>query len=404
MANIGKGVIYLSKKNYRQDTLLMHGGQKGHNPDKALNPPIFQTSTYVFDNLDDVQKAMNFETDDYVYTRGNNPTLRLFENKMAVLEEGKSAVAFASGMAAISSVLFSLLNPGDKVIGNKTLYGSTYTVMTKLLPQYGVDSKLIDLTDLDKLEKAIDDKTKVIYFETPSNPNLSIIDIKGVVNIAKNRGIKVVVDNTFATSYFQKPLSLGVDVVVHSATKYLSGHGDVVGGVAISKDEDYIHELKFDYMCEFGGVMSPFNAWLLLRGIKTLGVRMRQHEENAMELAKFLDEHPKVKSVMYPSLSSFKGHDIAKKQMTGFGGMLSFEVAGGLKAAKKVVESVKLAQLAVSLGDCETLIELPAAMTHLGYPKEELRAFGLTESLIRVSVGIEDVRDIIEDLDEALSK
>lgn len=390
-------------KKFRQDTLLMHGGQKGHNPDKALNPPIFQTSTYVFDNLEDVRKAMNFETDDYVYTRGNNPTLRHFENKMAVLEEGKSSVAFASGMAAISSVLLSLLNPGDKVIGNKTLYGSTYTVMTKLLPQYGVKSKLIDLTDLEELEKTIDDNTKVIYFETPSNPNLSIVDIKGVVNVAKDREIKVVVDNTFATPYFQKPLSLGVDVVVHSATKYLSGHGDVVGGVAVSKDEDYIQRLKFDYMCELGGVMSPFNAWLLLRGIKTLGVRMRQHEENATKLAEFLEGHPKVKSVMYPGLANFKGHDIAKKQMTGFGGMLSFEVEGGLDATKEVVEGVELAQLAVSLGDCETLIELPAAMTHLGYPKDKLFDFGLTESLIRVSVGIEDVRDIIEDLEKALS-
>lgn len=381
----------------------MHGGQKGHNPDKALNPPIFQTSTYVFDNLDDVRKAMNFETDDYVYTRGNNPTLRLFENKMAVLEEGESSVAFASGMAAISSVLFSLLNPGDNVIGNRTLYGSTYTVMTKLLPQYGVKSKLIDLTNLDELEKAIDDNTKVIYFETPSNPNLSIVDIKGVVEIAKDKGIKVVVDNTFATPYFQKPLSLGVDVVVHSATKYLSGHGDVVGGVAVSKDESYIQKLKFDYMCELGGVMSPFNAWLLLRGIKTLGVRMRQHQENATKLAEFLEKHPKVKSVKYPGLASFEGYDVAKKQMTGFGGMLSFEVEGGIEAAKKVVEGVELAQLAVSLGDCETLIELPAAMTHLGYPKDKLCDFGFTESLIRISVGIEDVRDIIEDLDKALS-
>ena len=235
-------------KKYKIDTLLMHGGESGNNAENALNPPIYQTSTFVFDDLEHVRKVMNFESDDYVYTRGNNPTLRLFENRMAVLEEGSGAVAFASGMAAVSSVLFSLLKPGDLVIGNKTLYGSTYNVIKNLLPQYGVHSKLVDLTDLNTLEEAIEPNTKVIYFETPSNPNLDIVDIKKVSEIAGKKGIKVVVDNTFATPYFQKPLTLGADVVVHSATKYISGHGDAVGGVAIAKDIDYIHKLKFDYM------------------------------------------------------------------------------------------------------------------------------------------------------------
>jgi len=390
-------------KKYKIDTLLMHGGESGNNAENALNPPIYQTSTFVFDDLEHVRKVMNFESDDYVYTRGNNPTLRLFENRMAVLEEGSGAVAFASGMAAVSSVLFSLLKPGDLVIGNKTLYGSTYNVIKNLFPQYGVHSKLVDLTNLNTLEEAIEPNAKVIYFETPSNPNLDIIDIKKVSEIAGKKGIKVVVDNTFATPYFQKPLTLGADVVVHSATKYISGHGDAVGGVAIAKDIDYIHKLKFDYMCEFGGVMSPFNAWLLLRGLKTLGLRMRRHEENAMKLATYLEKQPKVKSVMYPGLSSFKGHRIAEAQMKGFGGMVSFEVQGGLEEAKKVVNNMKLAKLAVSLGDCETLVELPAAMTHLGYPKEKLKEFGFTESMIRISVGLEDIDDILEDIDKALS-
>jgi methionine-gamma-lyase len=389
-------------RDYKMDTLLIHGGGK-KNPDNALNPPIFQTSTFVFDDIEHVNKVMNFESDDYVYTRGNNPTLRLFENKMAVLEEGCGAVSFSSGMAAISSVLFSLLKPGDKVIANRTLYGSTYNVVTNVLPQYGVDSKLIDFTLLEELEDAIDEKTKVIYFETPSNPNMNVIDIEEVVNIAKKSGAKVVVDNTFATPYFQRPLTLGADVVVHSATKYISGHGDVVGGVAIAKDLDYIHKLKFDYMCEFGGVMSPFDAWLLLRGLKTLGVRMREHERNALELARFLENHTKVKKVMYPGLEDNKGYKVAKKQMSGFGGVLSFEVEGGLEEAKKVVNNVELMKLAVSLGDCETLIELPAGMTHLGYPKEELEKFGLTDSMIRISVGLEDIDDIVYDIDNALS-
>ncbi|MDI3481202.1 MAG: hypothetical protein PWQ97_857 [Tepidanaerobacteraceae bacterium] len=389
-------------KKYGFDTITIHGATEYKSPENALNPPIFQTSTFTFDSIEQVEKAMAFESSDYVYTRGNNPTLKLFEDRMAALENGYAAVAFASGMAAISSVLFSLLKPGDNLVANHCLYGSTYTVATKLMSKYHIDCKIVDMTDTKRLEEAIDKNTRVIYFETPSNPSLEIIDIRKVVEIARAKGVKIVVDNTFATPYFQRPLTLGADVVVHSATKYISGHGDAVGGVAVSKDEEYIHRLKFDYMCEFGGIMSPFNAWLLLRGLKTLGVRMRQHEKNALEIARFLEKHPGVKSVYYPGLESFSGHGIAKSQMTGFGAMLSFEVYGGLEKAKKIVNNVKLIKLAVSLGDCETLIELPAAMTHLGYPKEKLTEFGFTESMIRLSVGLENVEDIIDDLDSAI--
>ena len=392
------------KKDYKFDTKTIHGGSQGKNSNNALNPPIYQTSTFVFDDIDHVEKVMSFQSDDYVYTRGNNPTLRLFENRMAVLEGGEGAVAFASGMAAISSVMFSFLKPKDNIIIHRTLYGSSYGVATKLLAKYDINHKIVNLTELETLEKAIDENTKVIYFETPSNPDLSIIDIEAVVEIAKEKGIKVVVDNTFGTPYFQNPLELGVDVVVHSATKYISGHGDVVAGVAISRDMDYINSLKFEYMCEFGGAMSPFNGWLLLRGLKTLGLRMTQHEKNAMQVAEFLNNHPKVKRTMYPGLADFKGHEIAKKQMRGFGAMIAFEIDGSLEDAKKFVESVELAQLAVSLGDCETLIELPAAMTHRDYPTEELEQFGLTESMIRISVGLEDVEDIIDDLDRAFKQ
>lgn len=388
---------------YGFDTRAVHSGSHGNNPDNALNPPIFQTSTFVFDDLDHVDRVMSFKSDDYVYTRGNNPTLRLFENKMAELEEGSGAVAFSSGMAAISSVIFSLMKPGDNIIVHKTLYGSTYNVVNNILPKYGMESKTIDMKQIELLEKAIDDNTRVIYFETPSNPNLDIIDIKKIAAMAGKKGIRVVVDNTFASPYFQRPLSLGADVVVHSATKYICGHGDVVGGVAVAKDPEYIQYLKFEYMCEFGGVMSPFNAWLLLRGLKTLGVRMREHERNAVSVAKFLEGHPKVTKVMYPGLESFEGHQTAKEQMDGYGAMISFEVIGGLEESKKVVNSVELLKIAVSLGDCETLIEHPAAMTHRGYPREKLKEFGLTESLIRISVGLENPEDIIRDLEQALS-
>ncbi len=388
------------------DTLAIHGNDHKRNAENALNPPIFQTSTFVFKDLDHVEDVMSFKSDDYVYTRGNNPTLRLFENRMRDLEGGKGAVAFASGMAAISSTLFSLLKPGDNVIVHKTIYGSSYTVATKLLPKYNITSSSIDLSNPETLEKALgrdDDKTKVVYFETPSNPNLSIVDIRRICTIAHERGIKVVIDNTFATPYFQKPLELGADVVVHSATKYICGHGDVVAGVAVAKDMNYIQSLKFDYMAEFGGVLSPFNAWLLLRGLKTLGVRMRQHEKNALKIAGYLEKHPMVTKVMYPGLPSFEGHETAKAQMSGFGAMISFEVKGGLESAKKVINSLNLIQIAVSLGDCETLMESPAAMTHRGYSRERLAEFGLSESMLRISVGLEDTADIISELERVLS-
>ncbi len=389
-------------KDYGFDTLSIHGGAEENHPKNALNPPIFMTSTYVFDDVKDAEDIMNFEKQGFIYTRGNNPTLQLFEKRMAALEEGEDAVAFASGMAAISSVLFSLLSPKDNVVVHKTLYGSSFTVTHKLLPKYHIDCKSVDFTEPKAVEGAIDKNTKVLYFETPANPNLAIIDIQQIVRIAKAYGVKVVVDNTFATPYFHRPLAFGADVVVHSATKYICGHGDALGGVAVSKDADYIKKLKFDYMCEFGGVMSPFNAWLMLRGLKTLGLRMRQHEANAMAIAEFLKSHDSIAEVFYPGLADFRGHELAKRQMDGFGAVMSFEVKGGLKAAKRFINSVKLAKIAVSLGDCETLIELPAAMTHAGYPKARLQEFGLTDSMVRVSVGIENVKDIIEDLDNAL--
>lgn len=386
------------------DTLAIHGKEHRRNAENALNPPIYQTSTFVFKDTDHVEAVMSFKSDDYVYTRGNNPTLRMFENRMRDLENGDGAVAFASGMAAISSVLFSMLQPGDNVIIHKTIYGSSFSVATKLLPRYGITSKSVDLSDAEKLKDALTPETKVIYFETPSNPNLSIVDIKAVSAIAKKNGIKVVIDNTFATPFFQRPLDLGADVVVHSATKYIGGHGDVVAGVAVSKDAEYIQSLKFDYMAEFGGVLSPFNAWLLLRGLKTLGIRMRAHESNAIRIAEFLESHKKVKSVMYPGLPSFNGHETAKRQMSGFGAMISFEVEGNLESAKKVINNLELIQMAVSLGDCESLMELPAAMTHRGYDREKLRDFGLSESMLRISVGLEDPDDIIEDLEQTLEK
>ena len=386
------------------DTKAIHAGEEKDNPENALNSPIFMTSTFTFDNLDHAQRTFSFETDDYVYTRGNNPTLRKFEKKMAALEEGTDGVAFASGMAAITSTLLSVAKPGEEIIAHRVLYGSTYNVINKILPENGIKTKLLDLTEISQLEDAINETTSAIYLETPANPNLDIIDIEQISRLKDKYDIKIIVDNTFATPFFQKPLKLGADVVVHSATKYISGHGDVVAGVAVADDQEYIHKLKFDYMAEYGGVLSPFNAWLLLRGLKTLGLRMRTHEENTLKVAEYLNNHPEVDRIYYPGLPQSTGYKVANKQMSGFGSVLSFELKGDINRAEKFVDSLEMIKLAVSLGDAETLIEYPFAMTHRGYTAEELEKMGLNKKMIRLSVGLEGYQDIITDIKEALSK
>ncbi len=387
------------------DTKAIHPKKEEKTFCNALSSPIAMSSTFTFDSIDDVQKVMSFQSDDFVYTRGNNPTLRELENKLSLLEDGAGAVAFASGMAAITSVLLSFLSPGDEVIAHRTLYGSAHSVISKLLPKYKIVPKIRDLTDLSQLQKAITPKTKVIYFETPANPNLDVLDIKKICQISQATKIAVVVDNTFATPYLTKPLNLGAAVVVHSASKYLCGHGDAIGGIAVAKDANYLADLKFNYMCELGGVLSPFNAFLILRGIKTLGLRMDKHCSSAQKVAEFLLKHPKVKSVSYPGLPCFPHHSLAKEQMSDkFGGIISFETKGGLAAAKKLADSITLFKLAVSLGDCESLIEVPAAMTHFCYPQDKLSDFGLTPSMVRLSIGLEDPRDLISALELALSK
>lgn len=388
----------MTKKGF--STNAIHGNHKT-NPYNALNTPICQTSTFVFNDLQHVEDVMSFKSNDYVYTRGNNPTLRELEEKIAILEGAKASVAFASGMAAISSTLLSFLKPGDCVVMHRTLYGSAYTFAKNILTRYGINVIFEDLTEISNLYKIENSHVKVIYFETPSNPNLDIIDISAVSEYAKTKNIKVVIDNTFATPYLQNPLKLGADVVVHSATKYICGHGDVVGGIAVSSDESYINELKFGYMCEFGGVMSPFDAWLLLRGLKTLSIRMERHSENGSKIADFLNRHNKVAKTYYPGLLDFKNHKIAESQMKLYGGIVSFELKEGMPS--DFVAKLKLLKLAVSLGDCESLVQVPALMTHRGYDRSELEKFGFSENMIRISAGIEDVSDILEDIENALN-
>lgn len=385
------------------DTLAIHAAEQ-HDQNQALNNPIYMTSTFTFTDLQQADDTFSFKRKAYVYTRGGNPTINLFEQRIAALEGGVDGVAFASGMAAITSVIMSFVKSGDEVIAHRNLYGSAFGALKHLMPDYGVKTKFVNMTNLEELKDAIGEKTKVLYFETPTNPSMEIIDLEAVAKIAAEAGIKVVVDNTFATPYLQRPLELGVDVVVHSATKYISGHGDAVGGVAVSKNQDYIYKLKFGYMCELGGVMSPFNAWLLLRGLKTLSLRMERHSSNAMKIANFLAENPLVERVMYPGMETHPGHEIAKRQMKDFGGIVSFELKGDLETAKAFVENLKLLKLAVSLGDAETLVEIPALMTHRDYLEEELKKFGFLKKTIRISAGLEHPDDIIADIKQSLER
>ncbi len=389
----------MKKKDFQ--TRAIHG--KEENFARALNPPIFMTSTFSFPDLKQAEGVFDFKAPGYVYTRGNNPTLKLFEERMADLEEGAEAVAFATGMAAISSTLLSLLIPGDELLAHRVLYGSSHKVVRELLPRYEIKTRQLDMTRPEELKKAISPDTRAVFLETPANPTLDILDIKKIKEII-GPDVFLVVDNTVATPYWQRPLTKGADVVVHSATKYISGHGDALGGVAVCGDREYAGYLKFNFLTELGGVLSPFNAWLMLRGLKTLKVRMVEHGANALEIAQFLKEHSKVEKVFFPGLADHPGHELASEQMDGFGALLSFELKGGQEAARHLLSGLELIKIAVSLGDTETLIEYPFAMTHRDYSPEELEMFGLNESLVRISVGLENAEDLIADLEGALEK
>ncbi len=390
-------------KKLKISTLCVHGAG-GYDPATgSVGKPIYQTSTFAFESAKAGAEIFTGERKGYVYTRISNPTQEALEKEMAFLEGGEAALAFSSGMAAISSVVLALCKSGDNFVSSDTLYGGSHQLFSETLPRWNIEAREVDATHLKNIEDAIDKNTRLIYIETPANPTMSIVDIEACAKIGKKHGIPVVVDNTFATPYFQRPLELGASIVVHSATKYIGGHGDTVAGVAIA-DEEFIGNLRMGILRDIGGVISPLNAWLLVRGLKTLAIRMEKHQENALQIAKYLQFHPKVERVMYPGLTAHPQHQLAKSQMSGFGGMISFEVKGGRKAGEKMMDSVELITLAVSLGDVDSLIEHPASMTHSTYSPEDLEAVGITENLVRLSVGIEDPVDIINDLSQALNK
>lgn len=382
-------------------TRCVHAGQRPDSLTGSLATPLYQTSTFVFASAEQGAARFAGEEPGYIYSRLGNPTQAALEEKMAALEGGEAALAFGSGMAAISATVMALVKAGDHVLFGNPIYGCTYDFMVEVLSRFGVESSAVDVSRTEAVAKAIRPNTRVLLFETPANPTMKLADIRALATLAHRHNIMVVVDNTFMSPYLQRPLEHGADVVVHSATKYINGHGDVIAGVAVGP-KGLMDEIRGTTLKNLGGMISPFDAWLLLRGLKTLHVRMERHCENAMKVARHLEQHPLVTRVFYPGLDSAVQDESVRQQMDGFGGILSFELMGGMEAGRAMMNAVRLCHVAVSLGDVDTLIQHPASMTHAVMPKEARLAAGITDGLIRLSVGLEDPDEIIADLDQAL--
>ena len=374
------------------ETTAIHAGDRPDAATGAISVPIYQTSTFVFE---DVGKTRGWD-----YSRTANPTRKILEDTIAQLEGGKAGFAFATGMAAETTVMH-LLRTGDHVISGDDVYGGTYRLFQDVMSAFGLEFTFLRLNDRERIEEAIKPNTRMLWLETPSNPLLNIVDIEMVVDIAKRHKLLTVIDNTFATPYFLRPIEYGIDLVVHSTTKYLNGHCDVVGGAVVTTTDELTQRVQF-LLNAMGTCASPFDCWLVLRGIETLPVRMKKHEENAIAVANFLKGHPAVKKVFYPGLESHPGHEIAKRQMRGFGGVVSFELRGGVEGVKPFLKKLKAFSLAESLGGVASLAEHPDTMSHASMPKNYREKVGITEELIRLSVGLENVDDLTEDLEQAL--
>lgn len=392
---------YLTNKGF--GTKAIHGGSK-MDQYGALATPIHQTATFVFDSADQGGNRFAGKEEGYVYSRMGNPTNTVLEEKLAILEGGEACMSMSSGIGAITSAMWTLLKAGDHVVASKTIYGCTHAFLSHGIARFGVEVTFVEVTDPENIRKAMKENTRVVFLETPANPTLLITDIEEIAKIAHEReNCTVMVDNTFSTPYLQRPLELGADVVVHSGTKFLNGHGDVIAGFVIGS-KAFMDEVRmFGVKDMTGACLSPFDAYLIIRGMKTLEIRMDRHCENAMAVAEFLEAHPAVEKVYFPGLKSFPQYTLAKKQMSLPGAVIAFEIKGGVEEGKKVINTVKMCKLAVSLGDPETLIEHPASMTHSSYPEEERLEAGITDGLIRLAVGLENKEDIIVDLDQALN-
>lgn len=384
-------------------TRAIHAAYDANSEHGAIVPPIHISATYTASTVDEIAARIAGSSPGYYYSRMNNPTLDLLSRRIANLEEAEAGLCAASGMGAISSTIWAMLEGGDEIIVDSTLYGCTYGLVTHQLPRFGIRVRHVNLQSIDNLKNAISSKTRLVYFETPANPNMRLIDIAAVSELCRNNGALVLIDNTYSSPYITQPLTLGAHLVMHSATKYLGGHGDLIGGMIVGSQEhiETIRARGLRYMT--GASMCPQSANLILRGIKTLNIRMQRHSANAQAIAEYLEDHPAVSSVHYPGLSSFPQHELAKRQMRLFGGIIAFELKGGMSSGKKLIDRLCLIRCAVSLGDCESLIQHPASMTHGAYSPEERQRLAISDGLIRLSVGLEDVEDLIADLNCALN-
>ncbi|RDI44293.1 methionine gamma-lyase [Falsibacillus pallidus] len=390
------------KKETRFETEVIHSGYDSREYKGSLAPPIFQTSTYVFENARQGERRFCGEEEGYIYTRLGNPTVKMLEDRVAVMEKAEAALAFSSGMAAVSATLIALTKTGDHILCSQGVYGCTFGLLEMMEAKFNITHQFLEMSSREQVEQAIRPETACIYIETPINPTMQLIDLEMVASVAREKRIPVVVDNTFCSPYLQKPLELGCDIVIHSATKYLCGHGDVIAGLVAGKSE-WIKEVSMTTQKDIGGVLSPFDAWLLLRGIKTLPVRLDRHCQSAEIIAEKLCAHPFVDEVYYPGLKTHQGYEIMKKQMKKGGGLISFTIKGTKEEAQDFLDRLNLIKIAVSLGDAETLIQHPATMTHAVVPKEAREEMGISDQLIRLSVGLEAWEDIWSDLEEALN-
>ncbi len=387
-------------RNYSIDTQCVHAGIK-ETPEGAVITPIYQTSTFKFQNVDHGARLFKGEEEGYIYTRMRNPTVEAMEDAVAVLEGGAKALGCASGMAAVHTLFGAVCSAGDHIVCSESCYGATATLLATIMPRFGVETTFVDSSDIQAVEAAMRPNTKLLMIETPGNPTVIMTDLAEMSRIAKAHGAKLAVDNTFMSPIFQRPFELGADYIIHSMTKYLNGHADVVAGIIILKNaEEY--PLFRRILNHFGGTIDPFNSFLVHRGLKTLKLRVVESEKNAMKVAEWLENHPKVEWVKYPGLKSHPQYELGKKQMTGFGSMIACELKGGLEAGKTLMNNVELFQLAVSLGGVESLIQHPASMTHAGMSKEAREQAKITDGLVRISIGIENVDEIIKGLEKGL--
>lgn len=391
-----------SGKMWKAATQVIHGGHE-REAFGALVTPLYQSATFVFESAQQGGERFAGNEPGYIYTRLGNPTTAELERKMAILEGAEAAAATASGMGAVSAALLANLQMGDHLVASNAVYGCTYALMTTQFARFGIEVSLVDFSSVAEIEAAIKSNTKVIFCETPVNPHLQVFDLASIANIAKRHQLVSIVDNTFMTPLLQRPLDFGIDLVIHSATKYLNGHGDVIAGIVCGSEEQ-LHKVKYEILKDIGAVISPHDAWLILRGLKTLDVRLQRHCDSAQRVAEFLAEHPSITRVYYPGLKSHQGHKFIGQQMKRAGGVIAFELAANLEEAMAFVGYLKLFSIAVSLGDAESLIQHPASMTHSPYTPEARAAAGIGDNLLRISIGLEDCDDIIADLNQALAR